>query len=254
MNPRSFDIMSVFSGQPAPAPAPAPQPAVAQHSNPATPQDPAFQKSTTEDPKTTDSQQTPLDKHKDLYTIDPKAPKPADPNAPIFSLDKEAMQKAVSSMQFTDNPVIAEKAQAALRGDAGALMEVLNAVSQNVYLQAAQLTATAGETAAKTAMDRALQELPNRVRSMSASETLAELNPAYAHPALKPLVDTARQRYESRFPEASPREIAQMVNTYMADAATQLQQANKQQDPTAHRTVDGNNSNFSDFFGFGTGQ
>jgi hypothetical protein len=243
--PKGFDIMSIFN----PNAAPALPPNTQQH---APVPDPAFQKNDSQDPKNNEPAkiETPLDKHKDLFKVDEKKDdgKP-DPNAPLFNIDPAKMKDEVAKINFVQHPEMAEKVQAAMKGDASAMLEVINFAAQQSFMRAAQLSASTSERAARTVQERMQQELPNHVRRISSAEALSEVNPVFDHPAMKPMVDAVRAQFESKFPDAAPREIAKMVNGYLGDVSTQLTQ---KKDPTTdHRKVDGSNDDFVDFFGQG---
>src|SRR5690606_30960685 len=144
-----------------------------------------------------------------------------------------------------------EKMQSALQGDTKAFTEILNAVAQQAFIQSAQFSESAAERAARTSLERSNKKLPNQVRSVLSHNELAGLNDDFKDPALAPLVNSVRQTFESKYPDAGPREIAAAVNKYLTTAASKLGGTPKS-DPTQRPTQQAE-PNFADLFGFGDG-
>lgn len=264
---------NMFGSGPAQPAAPqqqaAPAPATNQQGQPAQkqPQEPGFQKSeNTDQPKvdqTTGNGQeadgtSPLDQFADLYKNDDKDKEGKDKESKsddFFSYDPEKLTKTVQGLNFTSSEGFSELAGKALQGDTEAFGQVINAVAQQVYQKAAELSVGVANQASKASYSRAMSELPGSVRSASASESLSGLNPAYKNEALAPMVTLAKSQFEKKFPEASSKELAEMVNNYMSAAAKALGQTD---DPTKRPTPNSNQQtkqeDFSSFFGFGDNQ
>lgn len=239
-----MDIMSIFNSQ-------APNPlAVPQQQQQQPKPDPAFQPSNNADPKQqpSDPQKSPLDSLADVYKLE--APKdgetPPDPNAPIFTLDPAKLQEQVSKMNFADSPEVAQLAQKALQGDPAALAQAINAAAQKAFTASLQISSNFAERAARASIERVQNELPQRMRDSASLDSLAELNPVFAHPAMAPIVDSVRQQYMRKHADASPREIAKMVNNHFGEISKQL--TSKNADPTGHRKVETPDENFAEFF------
>lgn len=161
---------------------------------------------------------SPMDNFKDLFTLTEEDKKRIADNAQpekIFSLDPEKLQESVGKMNFVDGQQATQLFQQALKGDANALTSLLNGIAQKVYLQNAQLSATLSERAATTTAENFQKNLPQHFRDFSAGEGLQQLNPAYSHPAFKPVVDGLKQQFLVKYPTASSTEITKMVNSYL---------------------------------------
>lgn len=167
-----------------------------------------------------------LDKHKQVWET-PPAPK-VDPNAPkpfLDNISEEAVSKAAKTVAFTNavTPEIREKIAKGGAEAQEAFMEALNTVAQEVYGK----TALAGSAITKKALEEMrgdfLKELPKLIREHTTKGSASRLNPVFKDPALAPVVSALEQTFTVKFPEASADEIATMVQTYMDDMTTHLQ-------------------------------
>lgn len=206
-----------------------------QHQNPGT--------------QTSSEAQSPLDQFKDLFNIeqDPKAPA-EDPNASWFNLDQDKMLEAANKVSFTNVPQFGELAQKALSGDTEALGNLLDTVLRGAYVRNAMLAGTISEKAGRAALERISNELPNKVRDISSQESVAQLNPMFQHPAMRPMVDSLRQQIQRKYPDASSKEIANLTNEYLSTISKQMA-ASQEPDPTDRRKAEeATGSDFSNFF------
>lgn len=255
-----FDIMNVFKGlspQPqaqAPAGQQQQQAPAGQQQKPVA-QEAAFQPPVNTDPNAAQqaqvapkSQETPLDQFTKLFENDPnEKPDPNDPNAPIWNIDPAKLTEQASGINFVDSEQSQELAANALKGDAAALMQLINGATQKAYVQAAQLSGMLSEKATKTGIDRMTKNLPNHVREVQSRGELEGINPMFKHPAMQPLVEPIRRQVQSRNPEASPQEIAKQVNAYLREVSASLGMK-PTEDPTARRTADDASQDFESFF------
>lgn len=249
-----FDIMKVFSGQPAPTQQ-APASAQQQQQQQPKAQEPAFQPPVNSDPNPApqqqpapSSQQTPLDKFTDLFKNDPdEKPNPDDPNAPIWNIDPAKLQEQAQQLNFASDEKVQELAQTALKGDSAALLELMNAVTRNAYVQSAQLSGMLSEKATKTGVDRLTKTLPGQIRNTQSKDALEGINPVFKHPAMAPLIEPIRQQYQRRNPEASPQDVAKFVEGYLREMSASLG-SNEPADPTGRRKADDASQDFENFF------
>ena len=249
----AFDIMSIFSGQQPPAPpAEAPQ-------NPPT-SDPVQQAAQGGDgaqaptnqnpaePATSDAPASPLDVYNEMFKNDDKADADqVDPNAPLFEIDPEKMQAAVSKLNFVEAEGMQDLAARALNGDTQAFMEVLNTVGRQAYSRAAQLSGHLADKTARAARESSDKSIPDVVRNIMTKQHTSELNPVFKHPAMEPMVDALRTQFQRRMPDAAPSEIAGYVNKYLTDISSELSKK-ETADPTDRRIADDRSQDFSDFF------
>lgn len=240
-------------------PAPQQQAAPQQQSNaPATspvqktpdnPAEPGFQKSPGQNPteQTPTEPSSPIDEFKDLFTMDePKEGEVQDdPNAPFFTLDPTKLQEQVSKQKFVDANTMAELATKATQGDVNSLMDLVNAVAQQTFIKAADYSTAVANRTAASAYDRTTKQMPDKFKDFMSRQSVEELNPAFLQPGMAPMVNAIRQQISSKFPTASPKEIANMTNKYLTTVATTLtapqQQAQNQQQNAA-------DTEWNDFF------
>lgn len=230
----SFD--KIFnSGNSAPAPAAPVQNSVANPTDP-------FAQSTTPDPIPVPT--SALDTYKDLHTIDPKATN-EDPNADFITYNQETFGAQVKNLQFMQGEEVMNLAAAASKGDGAALIELINIGIQKGYEQGAKLTATATNAATKSGIQQMNSALPNQLRSNDARAELSILNPALDHVAIAPLITNIQAQFEKQNPNATGKQIANMVNNFWRDAtkATTPNQA-----PTQQQTQHDSQQDFAAFF------
>lgn len=241
------NLMDFFKGaHPAAAQAnpAAPAQAQTQQANPISPS--AFQTSPTAEPNT-QLPASPLDIHKDLFTIAQQEGQPAPTiNDPYINMDQASMHAEIAKINFTAAPEMQSAILAAAGGNpemAQNFSTLLNLVSQSIYGKGATLSATLADQAARTGVQRLNSDIPNTVRSSLTNESMAQLNPAFKHEALSPMVNAVKQQFEKRYPNATSAEIVQHTNTYLTDVAKVF----NPQTQTAQATV-ANGQDFSSFF------
>lgn len=210
--------------------------------------EPSFQGNNGTDPKeqTPTEAASPLDEFKDLFTIDStgEEAETEDPDAPFFATDPAKLQDFVSRQRFTDPEEMAELAHKAVSGDSAALTTLLNQVAQKTFAQAIEFNTTVANRTAKTAVERARKELPSKVKDLLSHDTLSSMNPAFSHPSMQPMVNALRQQMQTKYPTATPAQVAQLTNKYLTQMSATLTAANSQQTtPTAEQGPD-----WSDFF------
>lgn len=127
----------------------------------------------------------------------------------------EKLQAAAKKIDFARNLPPDLIGKAFPNGDATAISQIINHIGRTAFVLGGH---TAGEISSdglsgfKTSFEA---ELPNRIRS-HAIHSSGYKNQAYKHPALKPFVDLTKQQMMQKYPEATPEDIDQHVETYMS--------------------------------------
>jgi hypothetical protein len=215
-------IMDVFSGmnpfggskQQTPAPAPgAPNPQNLQ-----TQQTPQTDANGVVPNENNPSQQSPLDKHSDLWKTTNTAPQ----NKPIFEgLDPEKLREAVSKNDFSK--VLSQDTLAKIKsgGDdaVAGFAEGMNALGQSLFTQQTLATTQIVEKALEQQRQQFEKMIPNLVRRASSADSLATENPAFRHPAVQPLVEALRTQFLTKNPSASAAEINEQIKDVMTGYA-----------------------------------
>lgn len=222
-------------------------PAQAQQQTPNPTQPAAFQPSQTVAP-TPQQPASPLDNHANLFKI--ADIKPEDRKLtlddPYIDINPTTLNAEVAKLTFTD-PAMSEQINAITGGNAAAseaLVNLLNTFGRQVYGRGAQLSASLTDQATRQGVKRLSGEIPNAVRSNLTNEKIGELNPAFKHEALSPMVNALKAQYEKQNPNATSQEIAAMTQNYLSDVAKVL-------NPQAATGVDSHgNPASADFDGF----
>ena len=213
-----MSLFDMFFPKPAAAPAPTPsqpgsipeqQSVTTQHTqgtdaNGVVPQQPAVKKD-----------DSPLAAHTSLWD---SIPKPAtDPSAAYTPLDAATLQTAMSKADLAAN-IPPEIMAAIIQGGDGAgaaFTQAMNQVAQQSMVQSTlineKLTAQAVERAIK-AMEA---KLPEMMRSQASSAHVADSNPLFSNPAIKPVIDATRQQLQNKFPADTPAQITEKLNNYV---------------------------------------
>lgn len=167
------------------------------------------------DPNTKKVEESPMDKFKDAFKIDPNQ---AGKDEPLFNLDPAKFQENVSKLDFTKS-LKPEDLQAISKGGDEAVQafaRVLNKVGQESFAAAAQFSAKLTESGVHHSRESLMKDLPSHIRRQSAANELFQNNPALRNPAAQPLIEAMQANFEKKFPNASTSEINQMVGEYFS--------------------------------------
>lgn len=173
------------------------------------------------------SAESPLDKFKDLWQPNENKQEEAPQG-----IDPAKLLEAASKVDFTKHLDQATLAKVSAGGEEAiaALVAVLNKSSQSVYGQSMVTTAKIVEQAVRQAEESFAAKLPEVMRNQGAKDKVFDENPAFAHPAIKPLIEAQMQQLAVKFPKASTAELtalakesltgmANMINPPKADAS-----------------------------------
>lgn len=216
----AFDgLMSMFTKQatgaapaattPAPAGVPTTGPAAGSNIN-------AFQQSVTLPPK----EQAPLAEYVDIFNNAPKEgdEAPVTLDDPFLVIDKDKVKEFIATKTFMDNnPDQQALVAKALSGDVQAFMQVLDSFGRSLYMDATLNNTHVAERIARTGVERLRSSIPQQMRTLASTDKLAELNPIFSNPAIKPLADAMKAQFETKHPSATPVQIAEMTVKYFKD-------------------------------------
>jgi len=192
--PGNPQLSTLPAAQPA-APANQAQPAAADPNAQATPAAPA----------------SPMDIFGKLWDTKPDA---ENTGIPKFSTDPAKLQEAASKINFAQavDPALMQKA---MGGDATAFQQVLNSVAQSVFTQAATVTTKLLDTGLDATSGHLAQQLPEHIRKHSTTNELVAENPMFAHPAVKPILDSLQSQLALTYPTATSSELAAKAKEYL---------------------------------------
>src|SRR5882672_7365436 len=138
-------------------------------------------------------------------------------NKPVtFDLDPTKLAEAAKNLDFTKavKPELAEKA---LKGDAAALSEILNNVSQSSFVQSSSMAAKLIEAALEKQAAAFKAALPGLIKKQTVNESLrsGENSEFLSHPSVQPLVEVLEQQMTEKYPKASAAQITANVKAYL---------------------------------------
>src|SRR6187399_335298 len=176
-------------------------------------------------PKNNDKQALTIDQFNDLWK-DPELgegkSRQSDPSQYRYpKLDANKIGAAVREMNFTSTIDPASVAKA-LNGDAEAFMQVLNGVAQEAFKTSFNASYSSQERILGGYDQSVNARIPKVVGSMESRQLLQGRNRGVEHPAISPLVETTRQRFQERYPDATPQEIATAADSYLLESAKLL--------------------------------
>lgn len=180
----------------------------------------------------------PLLQFGELWQDDPnnKAADPAENTGYLPKIDPAKLQEMIGKMDFTKS-ITPEQLAAINAGGEGAtktLLQVMNSVTQQALLTAFTANSKMVEAGLNIASTRFLEKVPTHVKDVITTNALSSSNPIMNDPAFAPVVESIRQRYQERFPKATPSQIENSVNAYFDDMASKMSTAkNKKANPTA---------------------
>lgn len=224
-------------------PAPAQQPAQVQPGN--IPLETAANMNTTTNPATAPngtvpagsptskdgSTQSSVADFSDLWQIDPT--KATEQGQPLFNVDPNKLLETARLQSFRENVTPEQMAAIAAGGEAavGAMMQLMEGVTQRGYAQSVLATTKLIEGALGKSNFAKADELDRRIRDVSVTSSLKETNPVFSNPAYAPMLETAQKQFQVKYPNATANELKQMAMNYltsMADAIKPTAQSGSQ--------------------------
>lgn len=176
----------------------------------------------TQQKKNNPNQETaPLDAFNDLWkdkpadggNVDPNnsaTPQPKGKTAPQEPNFAEYAKKVNFSQALNSNPELVQKA---LQGDTQAFGQVINSVAQAVFAASLKSSHSMGASRETKFRESLIGELPSHFKSFAVANTPNE-NPAFNHPAFKPMVDVIKQQILQQFPDATPDDVNSKAKEY----------------------------------------
>lgn len=137
------------------------------------------------------------------------------PTGVLPAITAEQLSTTLANSNFLAN-IAPELITKAAGGDAAAFSDVINQGLRTVMTQSVLASHGLVEAGARSHGEQLKATLPTMVRSSSVSDSL-QSNPLYTNPAVRPVIDNVRTQLETKFPQASAREIASMTDAYFAD-------------------------------------
>ena len=143
-------------------------------------------------------------------------------------------QAAASKLSFTSG-IDSSMFQAALGGDAEALMKILDSVGRNVFAAASHSSSKLAGTALKQNLEQYDRGLSDKFKNFSLNQSQQNIvnnsAPILNNPAVQPMLKQAMALMAKSYPEASSEEITNHAIAYLRDVSSVINgtQQNAQQ-------------------------
>lgn len=161
------------------------------------------------------AEQSPLAEFQDLWKDDPT--KKQDPATPITSASPEDINKSMQKLDFS-NVITPQNLTAIGQGGEAAqkaFVETLNSFGRTLMTQATVVNNTITQRAVSDAVTSYAAKLPQTLRDQTSAVHLADSNPLFNNPAVKPIMEATRSQLLEKFPNATPAQITEMTNNYI---------------------------------------
>lgn len=156
--------------------------------------------------------ENPLDVYAKMFE---NASKNSEAQAPEFKLDPKVLDEVSSKMDFakTVDPALLQKAQT---GDASAMMQLMQSVSQNAYKAALEHSSALTGTYLNQRQTFDNDRVNAGVRQQLTHQALAG-TPNYDHPVIKQELNAKAAQFAKANPDMPPQEIAKAAQKYIND-------------------------------------
>lgn len=237
-------MQRMFGTNPAPAATiqqgslPATGAPLAAVTNPATAPNGAIPVSGT--PATTPAAASPVDALADLWKNDPNASSSV--GQPLFNVDKTKLLETARQESFKEQVSQEQMAAIAAGGEQGfaAMMDIMNGMNQRAYAQSVHATTKLIDGALEKSNFARADELDTRIRNVQTRNSLNESNPVFSNPAFAPLLDSARNQFQVKYPTATAAELTKMTNDYVMQLVSEVNKpALQQQQQLTHQQTAG---------------
>lgn len=164
---------------------------------------------------------SPLDALADIWNIDPKAQAslPASLSEFSFNVKPEDVIARSKQVDFTKavSPEIMEKIAKGGPEAMAAMLEAMNAMSQQVFANASLVGSRTVEAGIRSSGTHMEKNLPSYVRKETISQALREDNPLFSHPATAPMLEMFETQLSMKYPNATPAEIKSHAKNFLTE-------------------------------------
>ena len=207
-------------------------------------------------PQQQEQQQNPLDSFSSIWQNASKEGQQdqakAGPESYGVKIDDAAIRGAASKIDFVKE-VPQELLQKATQGDIGALLQVINGVGQMALAHSTQINGNMLNHSLSSGFDKFGNTLQDKFKDFSTRDRVysagTEEAKVLSHPAIQPLVETARRQILQNNPAATSAEVEQQLVSYFKQVGTafgggqQSQQSSQPNGQASDKMQD-----FSNFF------
>jgi hypothetical protein len=164
-------------------------------------------------------QESPMEKFGELW----QPPKPDESNkTPENSgFSPEKMMEAAGKVDFSKvlNQEELQKISAGGPDAVTALVNALNKTAQTVFGQSTVVAQKLADKAVADAREEMMAQLPSMVRKQTLNDNLFTQNPAFANPAVAPVIQALQTQLAEKYPKATTAELQTMAQEYLSGVA-----------------------------------
>lgn len=170
-------------------------------------------------PPTNNDPASPLAGFADLWQTPDTANNNSASPFPVFTADPQKLMEVAKKMDFA-RIIPKDKAELAMKGDAQAFGEVINAVTQAAFAQSTQAATHLINAGLKQQHEKLVAEvLPAAVREHTVRDQVRADNPIFSNPATAPLLDGLESQLRVKYPQATAAEISKYAKDYVTQFA-----------------------------------
>ena len=157
---------------------------------------------------------SPLDQFSTLWENDPTKQAEGEVAKPLTA---EQIQTAMGKADFTESmdPNLLAAITAGGEDATQALPQILNAMARQVMTQSTLVNNKLTERAVAAAVEQQQAALPALLRQQQATDHLKTSNPLFDNPAIKPVMEAARDQLLLKHPNATTAEITTMTHNFV---------------------------------------
>lgn len=162
---------------------------------------------------------TPFAEYAELWKTTPTDPNAPAPTGVFGDLDPKKFMEVAGKIDFSRaiTPDQLQKIQAGGEEGLQAFAAAMNTVAQQTFAQAAFAATKITEQGLNKARESFVAELPSHIKRHQVSDSLRNSNPVFNNPAVAPLIQAMEAQFTVKYPNATPTEITQMAQNYIAN-------------------------------------
>lgn len=164
--------------------------------------------------------------------------------------DLNAISGFTKNINFAQN-VPPELMEAAMGGDPKAMINIINGVAQSALAHSLQLNGSALNASLNSGLQQFGTTLEGKFKDFSSKDRLYSSEDAkvLSHPAIQPLVETARRQILQNNPAATSAEVQQQLVSYFKEVSSAINPSQQQSQQTGNTSNQADNTqDFSSFF------
>lgn len=151
--------------------------------------------------------------------VDPEHPEPEVPSGFLPKIDPAKIAETLGKIDFSKSISPEESAAIKAGGDGAqvAHLSVLNKSLRQSMMTMFNVAHKMVEQGLTNAEGRFLGKVPSHVKDIMVGNELTANDPLMSHPAFAPLVESTRQRFQEKFPKATPAQISKATKAYIQE-------------------------------------